>query len=281
MNTILCPTDFSKCADNAIAYANQLAIRAQAKLILVHSIYVPQAMPYVGPYGGISVHPEISYGDAIQEGDELVHICQQLKEQAPHANVSYECITGCRPTIDEITHIADKNKVDLLVMGTTGAHGLKEIVLGSTTAQVIEATKRPVLVVPQTAAFSPVKRIVVAVDLREDHAGSLSSVLSIAKLFDSEILFLHVLKEKDFVKDSLASIQYDNWYSLINYGKVSFHTWEEKDIEQGILQFSQEKKADLIAMINHTRGFWASIFGSSHTREMAYYTPVPLLAIHP
>jgi nucleotide-binding universal stress UspA family protein len=141
-------------------------------------------------------------------------------------------------------------------------------------------TKRPVLVVPDTAAFHPVEQIVFAADLTNKHPCSLTELVSMARLFNARILFLHVLTKKSLLKSNLARVHYSDLYSLTGYEKVSFHIREDTDIEKGILDFSREKKADLIVMINHEKNLLESLFLGSHTKQMAYHSPLPLLAIH-
>lgn len=280
MTTIVCPTDFSACAENAISYAHQLAIASKAKLMLLHTIFIPEEMPYVGPYGGFPLHAGTNVREVRYLQDQLLHRCQQLKEQVPAAQVDYETRIGSRPVADEISHIATTEQIDLIVMGTSGAHGLKQLLIGSTAAQVIEMTKCPVLVVPAHAAYTPIKKIVFAADLTEEQPANLSDVLNLAKISDAQILFMHVLKEKSFVSDTMAKMRYSRLYSLIGYEKVSFHTTEEEDIEKGILQFTKQVNADLLVMINHHRNFWESLFKRSQTKQLAYHSTIPLLAIH-
>src|SRR5688500_5510835 len=117
MNTIVCPTDFSACADNAVSFANQLSIPTKARLVLVHSTFVHDAMPYAG----ISTHAAAaSYGQEMIYQDRLLSLCQELKKQNPHSLVTYKTSVGYRPVTDEIVHVANKEDADLIVMGTSG-----------------------------------------------------------------------------------------------------------------------------------------------------------------
>ncbi|QHT71310.1 universal stress protein [Rhodocytophaga rosea] len=277
MKTIVCPTDFSACANNAVVYANQLANKTQARLVLVHSTFVPDAMPYAG----ISVHAATStYGEEMMYQDRLVNLCQELKKQNPNSLVAYATKVGYRPVTDEIAHVANTENADLIVMGTTGAHGLKEIVLGSNTADVIEISRRPLLVVPEQASFAPIKHIIFAADLTREHPANIALTVELATLFGAHISFLHVLREDNFMTGTTAKIEYSHRFSGIGYDKVSFHTQEDENIERGILTFGKTHKADLIVMVNHQQSFWRSVFSNSHTKEMAYHTTIPLLAIH-
>ncbi|MDO1446711.1 universal stress protein [Rhodocytophaga aerolata] len=276
MKTIVCPTDFSTCATNALAYAHQVAIQAQAELILLHTLFSPDAMPYAG----ITLESTYGMAEVDSNQNQLEQLCQQLRASNHTSGVRYQTILGTRPAPDEIAHTAATHHADLIVMGTEGAYGVKELLLGSTAASVIDTTTVPVLIVPDQAIFQPIKTIVFAADLTEKHPCDVAALTAIARLFDAHILFLHVLKENSSVKSNLAHLHYADLYSGIGYKQVSFHIREESDIERGILQFSQEKQAGLIVMINHKRSLLESIFTGSQTKKMAYHTPIPLLAIH-
>lgn len=207
-------------------------------------------------------------------------LCQELKKQNPGSLVTYETKVGYRPVTDEIAYVANTENADLIVMGTSGAHGLKEIVLGSNTADVFEISRRPLLVVPEQASFAPIKHIVFAADLTREHPANVALTVELAALFEAHISFLHVLKEDNFIAGTTAKINYSHTFSGIEYNNVSFHIQEDENIERGILAFSKTHKADLIVMVNHELSFWRSFFSSSHTKEMAYHTTIPLLAIH-
>src|SRR5690606_34977233 len=49
-------------------------------------------------------------------------------------------------TFDGITEVANKNKVDLIIMGSHGASGFKEMFIGSNTEKVVRTSNTPVLV---------------------------------------------------------------------------------------------------------------------------------------
>src|SRR6185369_14458566 len=63
MKTILIPTDFSSCAENAVRFAIQLAKKEKAKLVLHHSFQIPVAIAEI-PYHVIQEEKETLHKEA-------------------------------------------------------------------------------------------------------------------------------------------------------------------------------------------------------------------------
>src|SRR5512134_4008614 len=72
---------------------------------------------------------------------------------------------------ERITHLAEEERCDLIVMGRRGLRRLERVLMGSVTARVIGHAERDVLVVPQGTSLS-FKRILAATD------GSASSAVA-------------------------------------------------------------------------------------------------------
>ena len=54
---------------------------------------------------------------------------------------------------DVIIDVSEKNKIDLILMGTNGRNTISDYVIGSTTQNVIEKATCPVLVMPRGSAI--------------------------------------------------------------------------------------------------------------------------------
>src|SRR5690554_2253467 len=122
---ILIPTDFSKNAWVVIQYAANLAIEAKSKLILVHA-FVQNETAVKGQMNILS--------------DELI---------AEFPEVDYLTICKMGNLNEVITQVAQKYPSKLIVMGTKGASGLKYVMMGSNTLNVVNQSTIPVLAVPE------------------------------------------------------------------------------------------------------------------------------------
>lgn len=141
IKTILFPTDFSEVSVYALQFANDMARRYGAKLYVLHVIYD------VVKAGGMSVpHASLDemYKD-IEKGAKKEIDRYGLEELRGYKNVERSVMRGI--PYEEIIKFANKNKVDLIIMGTHGRKGVGRILFGSTAAQVVRNAPCPVLAV--------------------------------------------------------------------------------------------------------------------------------------
>ncbi|MBE7447573.1 MAG: universal stress protein [Kofleriaceae bacterium] len=143
--TILVPHDFSSCANHAAALARDVAKIHGARLILLHVAEIP---PMLGPFA--SVVPDeggapINVRDYAMRSAEahLDDLAGRLR--ADGIEVSTVATTG--NTAGEIAACAERERAELIVMGTHGRTGLAHVVLGSVTERVVRHSVVPVLTV--------------------------------------------------------------------------------------------------------------------------------------
>jgi nucleotide-binding universal stress UspA family protein len=281
MRTILCPVDFSPFAENALVFADGLASLTGAKLLILHVFSMPEGSPPAESY----FQPATSQAGINLEVEEITvpkleDIVQRLRQAHDKSGVQYEYLIRYGAATSEIRRVANEKKADLIVMGTSGANGLKELLEGTLTANVAENAHCPVLVVPQKAAYKSWKHILFATDLESQFPAEVARVTELASLFQAQISFLHVVKEERVGEDDRAKDQFNEISNMFNYSNVAFFTNENKNVEEGITRFMTQMKADLLVMSNHPRSAWEELFKHSHTKEMAYHVQIPLLVIH-
>jgi len=179
------------------------------------------------------------------------------------------------PVEDVVTDYAQHNDIDLIVMGTKGATGLKKVVFGSHAAAVINKSDIPVIVVPEFARFTNLKDVVYATDIA-NLKDELKTVVSIAKDFNATVHILHIVsavgEEKLDKKQTVANLT-----KAMDYKKITFAVSLHDDAAEGIDQYVLEHKPDMLVMFTHELTFFEKIFGQSVTREMAFLSHVPLL----
>jgi len=128
---ILVPTDGSPCAQKAEEFALREAKELEASLVFLHVVYSPSTLVPA---------PDIS-----EEDDEVL---QEAKEKAEKAGLFARTllVRGVHP-VEAIATEAEEG-YDRIIMGRQGGGMLRRLLLGSTTAGVIQLAKIPVLVVP-------------------------------------------------------------------------------------------------------------------------------------
>ena len=263
---ILVPTDFSENANNALQYAINIGDYFDAEIILLHSFEAST------PTDAIKSFVPFVRADAEKAMEETLELAQ--KSVIGKTVLKSKIING--QTVHVITKIAKQEGVDLIIMGTQGASGLKEF-LGSNTSAVMSKTAVPILAIPRGATYHPLQEIIFPVD---EHNISdfevIKPLLQIAEKYGSTIKILHLGTEKTLEKFDRESLDF--------FFKDFAHSYFTKIVHNGfneiINKFTYEQKGDMIAMIRRERGFWERIFHESTTAKEIFNSPVPLLVLH-
>jgi nucleotide-binding universal stress UspA family protein len=272
MKTILVPTDFSPAAQNAVNYAAEMASLINAKLILFNVYYVP-AVPAEVPL----LMPEEEIREASMQS--LQNIREKLVSQHAGLEIGCESQFGIPP--DEIQSFTERTGIDMIVMGIHGAGYLSEQLMGSVATTLVRRAKCPVLVVAENVKFRSIKKVVLAYDHGETLLDStLEPLRDLCRSFDSEVYVLNVLSESgrtESVSDVISEIKAD---TALNGLRHSFHTSSDENVVKGINQFTEKVGADMVVMIPKMHRLLDRILNESKTKEMAFHSKIPLLALH-
>ncbi len=275
MKTILVPTDFSENADNALNYAIELAKKEKAKIILLHAFHVTYVYPDV---------PMQYLNEQIQSVEQLASnqlkvLCEKVEKSE---KLICEIINKESLAVDLILETIEKKKPSLVVMGTKGANGIKEVFIGSNTGKIVVKAKCPVIVVPEKASFNPIKNITYATDYNLTDFYALEKLVEIAKLFNAKITLLHVgfeffshETEEDFMNTFKSKVNNE-----ILYNKMDFKLVYGKDLIDVLEDYVKHESPDLISMSANYKNLFDKVFGTSLTKKMAYHTKIPLLVFH-
>lgn len=145
---ILCPTDFSQPSFEALKVVNELAVHFSAEVFLVHvvapiprlSALEPPEVPG-GPYDfNIPLHLE-------KLEEEASSRLSQIVDKRISKGLQVHKIVVHGRAADEIVRIAEKEKVDLIVLSTHGETAWEHFFYGSVAEKVVRIAKQPVLTI--------------------------------------------------------------------------------------------------------------------------------------
>lgn len=265
MKNILVPTDFSRNAENALLYAAEIANKFGSRITLLHTFKVYSS-------AGMFVSVE-SY----MEKDAAEHMLAAAERVEPMlsggATLESKIIRG--DAVPVIADLAEKGDYSLIIMGTQGASGLKEIFTGSTANGVMKNTRTPVLAIPNGYRYQPIKTIVFAVDEEGiSHPGITSVLVKIARAFEAKIHVFHQdLGSRDDGIDPTVDIFLDGTDHSFHY------ELDEQNINESINSFVRDYQANLLCMVRRRRGFLEEAFHVSATTREVFDSPAPLLIL--
>lgn len=270
---ILTPTDFSGLSKVGVNYAVKLAKKLNAEIVLLHAVFI-NAPPRT--QSSLKTRQIL---DAMVDNvaQEFISLVNEIKlETGGKLNISYEIVKGY-PVKDVVETFAQHNDIDLIIMGTKGAGGLKKVLMGSNATAVIGNSSIPVITVPEHARFRNIKHIVYASDLFAVKK-EVRILLDYARLFHSVIHLLHVISPTSKKKIDKIKMEKD-LISKYNYTQILVHIALNEDINEAIDKYIADVNADMLAMFTHKPTFFEKLFGKSVTREMAFHNWIPLLTI--
>lgn len=276
MKNILFPTDLSPAAEKAFIYALHLADKLDATLTTLHVYLKPEVrglLPHTLSefYASYDLDEFKNYKDAIPPLRDI-----QEANGFSHVNVVHVLRPGSK-IVPSILQAAKEESADMIVMGTTGARGLREIFLGSNTGEVMENAGCPVLAVPENTDFDgEIDQLAFTTTYKEEEKKALEKVMAIMGPFHPAIYCINV----DLAHTEPITHRMDKFKAGFEEEEnLEFYVLEGNDIKEEITGFLQKHNIDVLAMVTHKRNFLEELFNYSRTKMMSYHSKTPVLSI--
>lgn len=279
MKNILLPTDFSENSWNAIKYAIQYFQKETCNFYLLHINRISDNLLDGSPYVASEDALEDVYTKPSKQ--KLRNVLKRITNNfSPNKYHRFYWLTDYDFFIESIRkHVEEKN-IDIIVMGTKGASGLKKIIVGSNTGDVITKVKCTTLVVPEKAEFTGLKEIAFPTDFSLGYdIQVLNPILDILETYDAALRILYIRKNKN----DLNSEQIKNKELLddyFNHTENSFHYLTNKKIENAIQCFIESRNTNMICIVAKNLNYFQQILFHSRVEEISYHTEIPFLVLH-
>ncbi|WP_047247422.1 universal stress protein [Maribacter thermophilus] len=275
MKRILLPTDFSDNALESIKYGLRAFKDVECTFFLLNT-YMP---PVYHTEYLLGSPGQIGLGDLLQEQSrtDLKKLKSRLEEEFENPLHTFITRSAFNILSSEIRYVVEKENIDMVIMGTKGATGAKEIFMGSNTVDVIKNTKCPVLAIPDGFEYEDPKIILFPTDYEVEYdEQKMSSLLDIADKHLSEINVMHVSTGHE-----LTPIQQKNktdLEKLLGY-KALFHDVGNDEIISAINKFQIKQKINLLVMIQNKHTFIERLFIEPVIKKIGFHVTIPFMVI--
>lgn len=261
MRTVVCPTDFSDNAFNALDFSAQLCKELNAKLLLVHVLHVPA----VDVYSPANILTEMMDTQRKVSDSKLETLAETLVEK-------YDVPTAVRSEFgfaaELIVNVAEGVDASLICLGTRGTHSSIERFLGSVSYDVAKTSNRPVMVIPEEAEFSGMKKWVVANDKTEPIDHELEDIQTLFEAYDPQMDIITVHTEgKDEFK---VEVEQDN-------GSLRIVNIYAGNVSEGICRYVDESAANCLGLKRHQRNFIHNLLHRSTIKDVLGKSHIPVL----
>ena len=267
LQKILFPTDFSRCAEQALAHAVFLAEKYDAEIHVLHVVTLFNDQPSI-------------ISNEITETEETIRKLEDIAEKQLDKVVDAEdsndmkIITATKREVSAapaILEYASDNNIDLIVMGTHGRRGLGHLLLGSAAEEVVRLAACPVFTIRELKVPKPVMKvnnILVPVDFSNYSKSALSYASEIALSYNAQLQVLHIIEEtmhpafsisgKSSIFDLVPGIKEDSNKRANKMVKEALSDKVKSNVyvkggraASDIIKFAKENSSDLIVIATH------------------------------
>lgn len=272
MKTILVPCDFSKLSNEAFQVAIELASNNKGVIMLLHAIAVPNL--YTTGFSGEPLAFNPVYFTKMEEDAKKALEKMRAKATSHSIKANTEVVYG--ELTSAIKKAIEVQKIDLIIMGTSGASGLAEIFVGSNTEKVVRFSPVPVLAVRKFIDIKSVKNILLPSTLDLNQTDFMNKVKALQESFGATLHVLLINTPVHFRRDAEAYEALEEFarhYQLKNY-ETHFRNYGHED--DGIIDFAIAEKADLIVMATNARKGLSHLFNGSITEDVVNHAQTPV-----
>ena len=279
MKKILVPTDFSDIAGYAFEFAYQLASGLSAEIELIHIMDIPDSMGYSdlnvsGSHSAIGNIDDVYVVKLLQvTKQKLAKIVNNPKYQDVKITHRIKAGTAYKKIYDEIV----KEKIDLIIMGTSGVDNWEQSLIGTTAERVVRFANCPVISMRKPAKLEKIKNVAYASDFGKGQPNVTQFLLNFTALTKANIHLVKINTPSHFKNDK------DNYSMIRSFAEdqkiknAELHVHNHIHEEEGIVQFAEMYKMDMIFMTTRGRGGFSRIMDGSIAEGVVNYSPIPVL----
>ncbi|NRD23944.1 universal stress protein [Winogradskyella litoriviva] len=273
MKKIIVPIDFSEHSEFALEAAASLAQKFGSELIVLHMLELSNAV--ISSASDTLSQEAVFYLKMAEQKFETFLDKPYLKD------IKVTPIVKHFKVWSEVNDVADEHNANLIIMGSQGASGIKEVLIGSNTEKVVRHSDVPVLVIKHNPILLDFENVVFACDFSEEAVEPYLNAKSTFNKLGAKMHLVYVnspdgnfkssseidKKVADFLKRADGNVDNLNTVNVVS----------DYSIEKGILNFANVIGADLIAVATHGRKGLSHFFEGSVSEDIANHSTLPVM----
>jgi nucleotide-binding universal stress UspA family protein len=277
MKRIAVLLDFSECSLNALKSAFEIARKTGAEVALTHW--------YARPYSlDMSVVGSTSSAKVNKEEDEkfkrdVFNLMDHALLDIDKSGVKFSKNVVFEKEISEMLRIDFFKTIDLIVMGTKGVSGFKEIFIGSVAQKVVRYALSPVLVLKEYVDYVNLENIIFVSDFsNESTIKAFKKVKPVLDISKANLHLLKIITPSKFENSSVTEHKIDEFVNKTGIEKYTRCISNNTAIEKGISEYANAHNRSLICIATRGLSGFSSLLNSL-TEDMVNGLDKPLLTV--
>jgi nucleotide-binding universal stress UspA family protein len=273
---ILVPIDFSETSERVMYEATALAKSLKADTHLIHVIETD------GLYSSFDERIKTNY-PAYEDIDVAV------KERMEEIRLEMKKELGITPEIfiskgdidTEIIAYSKKENIDLIVMGTHGVSGYKEIFIGSNAQRVVTLSGIPVLTMQKKISKDGFKNILLPIDDSDHSREKVNIAMVIAQLHGANIHLIGLPDSQDEEELRELKIKLKSVEEILNEDKLPFETniVHGDNLSETAMKYAAKFHCDLIVINTGHESKITGHFLGAFAQQIVNHSKIPVLSV--
>ena len=281
MKKILVPTDFSEQAGYALDFAYQIALKSTAEIILINVVDYPGLSSVWG--GGMNViggaEPPLDNLDESfinnllnRSKDEIRAMTQKLDQ----GSVKVKQVVEVGNPYFVISEKIEEENVNLVIMGTKGATGLEEVLIGSNTERVVRHAKCPVITIKKKRDYTKIHNIAFASNFEGDQTHVVEELFKLQNIFKAKLHLVKINTPNNFESNRTIMKGMEAFVKRYNISNYSLNIYNDYIEEDGIIYFCEDIGADMVALATHGRTGLMHLLSGSIAEDIVNHAKRPV-----
>lgn len=271
MNELLIAVDFSESSLNALEHGFGIAERFKMHMVLVW-VETKSSTKF------LNIKSSESIEDAVTK--KFIELKSHYQPRLHGMDFEFRIQKGI--AYNEIVSLAEKLEVDLILTGSHGIHGYKQMFVGNNANNIIQKSKIPVIAIqPNRKETTSLSKIVAPIDSTIDTRQKIPLITSFAQKFGAEVHLVGLTtssistltrRVEDYVNQSQKFLE-------SNRVKVVKTMLKTDDIAKSTLDYATKIEANLIAVMVEQESFSSDLWLGTQCAQLVNQSPIPVLCV--
>ncbi len=267
MKKILVPCDFSDPAVQAFKFAVEIARKSKGEILLLHVI----ELPVLYDSAAVLSFEENFLKDRKANAEKNFN---KMKEKWAKNGPKINTVIEYGGAVTVIKRFLDESKIDLVVLGTSGATGLKEFTIGSNAEKIVRTSPVPVIAIKKVP--TAIKEIVFPTRPDLDQEEITMKVKNLQDFFDARLHIVFINTPGMFKRDAETKVSLQAYVKRFMLKNYTLNIYNDVSEEDGIASFAKDVKADMIALRTHGRRGIARLASGSIAEDIVNHINCPI-----
>ncbi len=270
MNKIIVPLDFSDCSIEALKVAADIARKANAEVVMTHWFYRSII--------GVGINVDAKQGEKYTQ--EVSKKMTALAESSYLKGTKTSQLIIKNKDVIDVLNSKELKEGELIVMGTSGASNLKEMMMGSNAQKVVRNAECPVLALKEYVSIDQITDVIFASDFSDQESVvAYKKLVPLFEFFNARVHLFKVITPSYFEDGKLSDEKMRSFRESAGVTDAISKIYNHYTPEEGITDYAQEYDNAIISIATKGLKGFLHFMSGSISEDLVNKLNKPILTI--